>query len=399
MTDRAGGPAAASTAGQFLDPGQPAGRRRMVSDAFAARFGTAPEVVGRAPGRINLIGEHTDYNGGRCLPLALPHATYAAVRRRDDDVVTIHSRTVDETWSGSLADLAAAGGWAAYAAGTLWAMEVDHGVDLLIDSSVPVGSGLSSSAALECAVAVATDGLSGRHLDEARRRELATACRRAETEVAGAPTGGMDQLVAMLAPEGDALLIDFHDDSVRAVPVPLAEVGLELLVIDTGVRHALADGAYAARRRECAAAAHLLGVPLLARAAQDSWSRLEDDVLMRRARHVLSEGERVDTADQAIVEGEWAELGAVLDASHASLAHDFEVSCEELDAAVESSRAAGALGARMTGGGFGGSAIALVETDDVGVVAASVLAEYASRGWSAPTFLRVGPSPAADTVP
>ncbi|KRF17151.1 hypothetical protein ASG90_07490 [Nocardioides sp. Soil797] len=379
-------------------PGDPSELAQSLRVAFFEEYGVAADVVGRAPGRINLIGEHTDYNGGRCLPMALSHATYAAVGRRTDDRVQIRSRTVDDTWRGRLGDLGAAQGWAAYAAGVLWALEVDHGVDVMIGSTVPVGSGLSSSAALECAIAVAVDAIAGRALTDARRLELATACMRAESDVVGAPTGGMDQLVAMLAPAGDALLIDFHDGSSRAVPVPLAEVGLEILVIDTGVRHALADGAYAARRRECEAAAHLLGVPALARASEDSWSRLGDEVLMRRARHVLTEGERVDNADQAIVEGEWAELGTVLDASHASLAHDFEVSCPELDLAVETARASGALGARMTGGGFGGSAIALVREEHATAVAASVHAAYAARGWSPPSFLRARPGQAANAA-
>lgn len=383
----------------FVDAGDPPRMAESLRSAFVAKYGASAEAVGRAPGRINLIGEHTDYNGGRCLPLALPHATYAAMRGRDDDLVRIHSRTLGESWSGRVAELAVARGWAAYVAGTLWALGVGRGIDVMIESSVPVGRGLSSSAALECAVAVAADALAGHPLDDARRWELARACMRAESEVAGAPTGGMDQLVAMLAPEGDALLIDFHDNSTRAVPVPLAEVGLELLVIDTGVRHSLADGAYAARRRECEAAAHLVGVPVLARASEDSWARLTDDVLLRRARHVLTEGERVDNADQAIVEGEWEEFGALLNASHASLSHDFEVSCVELDVTVETARAAGALGARMTGGGFGGSALALVRADDLEAVAASVHGAYAAHGWAPPSFLRVGSSPSAHLMP
>ncbi|WP_217996725.1 galactokinase [Nocardioides jensenii] len=381
-----------------LDPGTTPWMAARVGKAFEQAYGGTPDLVARAPGRVNLIGEHTDYNGGRCLPLALPHATYVAARRREDDRVRISSLTVEGEWTGSTKDLAAAPGWASYVTGVLWVLEVERGFDLVIASSVPVGSGLSSSAALECAVAVAVDALHGHPLDDVRRRHLAAACMRAESEIAGAPTGGMDQLVAMLAPDGDALLIDFHDDSTRPVPVPLQEGGLQLLVIDTGVRHALADGAYAARRRECEAAAHLLGVPTLARASEDSWSRLSDDVLMRRARHVLTECERVDTADQAIIEGEWAELGAVLDASHASLAHDFEVSCAELDVAVETARAAGALGARMTGGGFGGSVIALAPADRVTDVAATVAAAYAARGWSSPTFLVAEPSAPAGVV-
>lgn len=277
----------------------------------------------------------------------------------------------------------------------VWALDQEVGLDIVVDSTVPIGAGLSSSAALECAVAVAVDACAGHALTDSRRRLLAQACMRAEREVAGAPTGGMDQLVAMLAPEGDAVLIDFADDSTRPVPVPLAEVGLALLVIDTGVRHELRDGRYAARRRECEAAARLLGVDTLARASADAWSSLSDEVLLRRARHVISECERVDAADQALVEGEWAELGRLLDASHASLAHDFEVSCDELDEAVAAARAAGALGARMTGGGFGGSAIALVETSRLDEAMGAVATAYDARGWRSPTFLLAGNSAAA----
>ncbi|KQY64417.1 MULTISPECIES: galactokinase [unclassified Nocardioides] len=382
----------------YVDPGDPAALKDRTADAFASLFGHPAQLVARAPGRLNLIGEHTDYNGGRCLPLSLPHATYAASRARSDDTVRVHSLTLDDTWTGTLAGLRSATGWAAYAAGVPWALELEHGVDLVVDSTVPLGSGLSSSAALACSVAVAVDALSGRTLDDVRRRELAEACMRVEAEVAGAPTGGMDQLVSMLAPAGEALWIDFADGSTRAVPVPWHEAGLELLVIDTGVRHALGDGSYAARRRECDAAAHLLGVTHLGRASADRWSALHDDVLLRRARHVISECERVDTADQAIVEGEWGELGEVLDASHASLAHDFEVSCDELDVAVSTARAAGALGGRMIGGGFGGSAIALVDRDRLDDVAATVVAAYSARGWKAPTFLRTSPSDRAGVI-
>ena len=382
----------------LLAPGDPVRLAAAVRHRFLERFGHAATVVARAPGRINLIGEHTDYNGGRCLPMSLPHATYVAARHRDDDVVRIHSHTLDAKWQGNLADLALAPGWAAYATGVLWVLGVEHGVDLMIDSTLPVGSGLSSSAALECAVAVAVDALSGRLLDDLRRRELAQACMRAESEVAGAPTGGMDQLVAMLAPTGDALLIDFHDGATRRVPVPLHEVGLALLVIDTGVRHALSDGAYAARRRECEAAAELLGLDALGRAGADRWSELGDEVLRRRARHVLAECTRVDTADQAIIEGEWRELGAVLNASHASLSHDFEVSCLELDVAVSAALSAGALGARMTGGGFGGSAIALVSSEHLEETADAVASAYDERGWGAPRFLLCGPSAPAGVI-
>lgn len=382
----------------LVHPGDPLDLATAARDIFTRTFGASPAVVTRAPGRINLIGEHTDYNGGTCLPLALPHATYAAARERSDDLVRIVSVEFDETWVCRLADLEQASGWAAYAAGTLWATGLATGVDLAIVSTVPTGAGLSSSAALECAVAVAADSLAGRVLTPQRRVEIAAACVRAETEVAGAPTGGMDQLVAMLAPAGDALLIDFSDDSTRSVMLPLYEVGLELLVIDTGVRHALADGSYAQRRAECEAAASALGVTHLASASLSSLARDDTTVPGRRARHVITECARVADFEQAVVEGEWTEAGAILDASHASLRDDFEVSCPELDIAVDRSRAAGALGARMTGGGFGGSAIALVPSDDVQQVATAVADAYAEHGWAPPRFLVGGPSEPAGVL-
>ena len=189
----------------LVDPGDPAALAAAVRAAFADRYGEPPATVGRAPGRVNLIGEHTDYNAGLVLPVALPHATYAAVRARADELVRITSRQQDEAWEGTLgrarpAD--ASTGWAGYAAGVVWALrEAGHdvpGVDLLVDSRVPLGAGLSSSAALECSVAVALADLLGLELTDDLRRELIAACIRAETEVVGAPTGGMDQTVAVL---------------------------------------------------------------------------------------------------------------------------------------------------------------------------------------------------------
>ena len=355
--------------------------------------------VASAPGRVNLIGEHTDYNGGLCLPLALPQRTTVSLSRRDDLVLSLTSAQA-EPWAGSVADRPT--GWASYVAGVVSTLRDDGydvpGFDATIDSEVPLGAGLSSSAALECAVAVAVGALLGLDLDEPERRRLAGACVRAENDYVGAPTGGMDQTVAMLARPGHALLLDFADASVTPVALPLDDAGLALLVIDTRVRHTLTDGSYGDRRTECAAAAEALGLDSLRGADLGSIDALEP-VLRRRARHVVTENQRVGDAVSAIEARDWARLGAVLDASHVSMRDDFEISCRELDLAVETGRRAGALGARMTGGGFGGSAVALVPVAAAPAVRRAVSTAFADAGLPAPAYLVATPSGAARVEP
>jgi galactokinase len=386
----------------FIDPGEPDRLADGVRAALRDRFGSDADVVGRAPGRVNLIGEHTDYNDGPCLPVALPHATYAAVARRDDDVVRIASGQAEDAWTARL-DATGPGqveGWAAYVAGVVWAMREDGhelpGVDLVIDSTVPLGAGLSSSAAIECATAVALAGLTGLDLTPDVRRRLARACMRAEAEVAGAPTGGMDQMVAMLARPGAALLIDFGDHSDRPVRLDLGD--LALLVTDTRVSHELTDGGYGSRRAECEAAARELGVPSLRQASLDDLSRLSDPRHRRRAHHVVTEIDRVGQAVQALKAGNWADVGRLFLASHASLRDDFEVSCAELDTAVAAAVSAGAVGARMTGGGFGGSAVALVPHAQLQPVAAAIDRAFEAAGFARPQHLEATPSAAATVV-
>ena len=386
----------------LVDPGTPAQLSSRVSDAFAARFGHAPAVVGRAPGRVNLIGEHTDYNGGLCLPVALPHATYAAAATRDDGVLRIASAGFDQPWEGRLSDLATGSvtGWASYAAGVVWALAEDGlavpGLDVLLDSTVPVGGGLSSSAAVECAVAVAVAALAGAVLDDDLRHRLLAACIRAESDMAGAPTGGMDQAIALFAAPDTALLLDFGADSQSPVSLPLQGSGVTLLVINTGVSHALTDGSYGDRRAECNRAAELLGVPSLS--AASGWDGLTDDLLVRRTRHILTENDRVRSVVAALDTGDWAAVGRDFVASHASMRDDFEISCAELDVAVDAAVQAGALGARMTGGGFGGSAVALVPEERVDAVRRAVDTAYVGQGWKAPTYLLASPGAAAGTV-
>jgi galactokinase len=358
-------------------------------------------VVASAPGRVNLIGEHTDYNGGLCLPLALSQRTTVTLTPRPDRLLGLTSAQEEDGWVGRVEDRPA--GWAAYVAGVVAMLRADGhdvpGLDVTVDSEVPVGAGLSSSAALECAVAVAVAGLVGLDLEDVVRRRLAAACRRAENDYVGAPTGGMDQTVAMFARPGHALLLDFADDSVTPVALAPDEEGLALLVIDTRVSHALTDGSYGDRRAECASAAATLGVDSLSEAAPEAVERLADPVLRRRARHVVTENARVRDAVTCLVRRDWTELGRVLDASHTSMRDDFEISCRELDLAVDAARAAGALGARMTGGGFGGSAVALVRAEALDEVRHAVTTAFSEAGLGDPAYLVATPGDAARIEP
>jgi galactokinase len=380
------------------------------SALFVSAFGCDPDGVWASPGRVNLIGEHVDYNGGLCLPMALPHRTFAAVRRRDDQVVRLVSSLAPaQVWTGTLAGIAPGlvGSWVAYSAGPAWSLtQAGHtlgGFDAAIDSCVPLGAGLSSSAAIECAVALALDELFGLGLaatGDPGRAQLAAVCVRAENEVAGAPTGGMDQAASLRATGGHALLLDTLDDSVAQVPFHLAEAGLELLVIDTRAEHALVDGQYAARRSACHAAAAVLGVGTLREVADldADLAALADPVQQMRVRHVVSEIARVEQFVSLVRADRVREVGPLMDASHESLRVDYEVSCDELDTAVGAARAAGALGARMTGGGFGGSAIALVEADAAAEVSRAVAAAFRERGWGEPGFLIATAAPAGSRV-
>lgn len=376
----------------------------QVRSHFESRHGAAPDAVAMAPGRINLIGEHLDYNGGRSLPMALPLATFAAVRLRSDDAVTIGSLQQDEPWTGELDGLGPGqvDGWPAYVAGVLWAMrqrgvEVP-GLDVLVDGHVPLGAGLSSSAALECSVALAVGAALGHPDTEANRHQLVEDCIRAEREVAGAPTGGMDQTISLLAQEGHALLLDSATGAITLVPWRAGDSGLSVLVVDTRASHELNDGGYASRRASCEDAARQLGVGLLAEVA-DADAALErlagDEVTRRRARHVFTEIERVAAAVRSLEAADFKAFGARLTESHASLRDDFEVSCVELDVVVETCLANGALGARMTGGGFGGSAIALLPDTAVAATSDALRAEFAQRQWSEPRFWRATPSAGA----
>jgi galactokinase len=351
---------------------------------------------------VNLMGEHTDYNEGWVLPVALDRGVVVAAARRDDGVLDIRSRQAPgDPVSLPLASLAAGSvtGWAAYPAGVAWAMRAaGHavgGASLVIDSDLPRGAGLSSSAALECATALALAAL---YEVSAPLPELARLARRAENEMAGVPCGIMDQSASLLSETRHALLLDCRTGDGTLVPFDPAGAGLGLLVVDTGARHALTDGGYALRRQECERAARELGVRSLRDVADAAQvSRIADPVLARRARHVITDNLRVHEAVALLNAGDPAGLGQVLHASHVSLRDDFEVSWARADAAVAAAEQGGALGARMVGGGFGGSVIALVPTASA-VVFAAVAAEYARRGWAPPRFLAAPPAAGASRL-
>jgi galactokinase len=367
---------------------------------FRDWFGGRPEQMWLAPGRANLIGEHTDYNQGWVLPFALDLGVTVAAGRRGDGLLAIRSHQAP----GAPADLPLAAlvpgavtGWAAYPAGVAWALrEAGHplagGASLAIDSDLPQGAGLSSSAALECAAALALDGLHGLDLP---RPQLATLAQRAENDFVGVPSGIMDQSASLLSRAGHALLLDCRTGVTADVPLDPAAAGLALLIVDTGARHALGDGRYAQRRSECEQAAARLGVGSLRDVTSPAEvGRLDDPVLRRRARHVVTENGRVKQAVALLTGGDLAGVGALLYASHASLRDDFEVSWPEADVAVDAAMATGALGARMMGGGFGGSALTLVPAGQR-AVGAAITAEFARRGWPPPAFFPAVPSAGA----
>ena len=379
--------------------GPPESLSWAVREGFANRFGVEPEVVGVSAGRVNLIGEHTDYNNGLVLPLALRHATYVAARLRADGEVRVVSAQQDDAWQGPLTSIGpgSPSGWAAYAVGVVWAIrEAGHpvpGVDLYVDSNVPVGAGLSSSAALECAVGAAVLQLLG----VVGVESLVGAAIRAETEVVGAPTGGMDQTVAVYGEDGAALLIDFASGTRTLVPLDLS--AHTLLVTDTRVSHALTDGGYGSRRTDCEAAAQALGVDTLRDATLEQVEALTDDRIRRRARHVVTEIRRVSDTVAALADGDWEAVGRIFGASHASMRDDFEISCPELDVAVDVAVQAGAVAARMTGGGFGGSSVAVVPDDRVAAVARAIDLAFALEGFGPPAHLRAVPSTGTWTEP
>ncbi|MEV4917377.1 galactokinase [Streptomyces tirandamycinicus] len=375
-----------------------------VSEDFRRLYGTGPEGVWAAPGRVNLIGEHTDYNDGFVMPFALPHTAVAAVSRRTDGVLRLHSGDVE----GGPVELAvpelAPGsdhGWTAYPAGVVWALrEAGHeitGADVHLSSTVPAGAGLSSSAALEVVVALALNDLFALGLGGLR---LARLCRRAENVYVGAPTGIMDQTAAACCAEGHAMFLDTRDLTRRQLPFDLAAEGMRLLVVDTRVKHAHSDGEYGNRRAGCERGAALLGVDTLRDIPYDDLEALlarlgGEEEVRRLVRHVVTENHRVETVAALLESGATRAIGPVLVEGHASLRDDFRVSCPELDLVVDTAVQAGALGARMTGGGFGGSAIVLIEAADADTVTKAVVEAFAAAGFATPRVFTAVPSPGA----
>jgi galactokinase len=370
--------------------------------AFTDRFGADPEGVWAAPGRVNVIGEHTDYNDGYVLPVALPHTTRAAVGRRTDGRIALASLQGDGAVVELGIDELAPGrphGWAGYPAGVIEGLRerLAGGVSVLVDTDVPVGAGLSSSAALTCSVALALRDLVA---PELTRTDLVQLARRSENDFVGAPTGILDQSASLLCTTGHALFLDTRERRTEQVPLDLAAAGLELLVVDTGTSHTHADGGYGDRRRECEQAAARLGVPAL-RDVTDvaGLPVLDDDVLLRRARHIVTENARVLQV-VAILRGatDPRAIGPVLTEGHVSLRDDFQISTVELDACVDAAVGAGAHGARMVGGGFGGSAVVLVDRDRAGLVADAVRERFAREGYPAPRTFDVLPSAGARRI-
>jgi galactokinase len=364
-----------------------------------------------APGRANLMGEHTDYNGGFVLPFALARGVTATATARDDGLLVLRSKQVPEEPVTVSLDCLAPGsvtGWAAYPAGVAWALGAAgypvRGASVDVDSDLPVGAGVSSSAALECSVALALCSLSGLTVP---RRELAGIAKRAENEFVGAPTGIIDQSAALLCAGRHALLLDCGTLATVQVPFWPAAAGLSALVIDTRVTHALVSGEYARRRAECEQAARLLGVAALGSlAGLGRLAEIGDPVLRRRTRHVITDSARAQAiaaallaADAAGTAGRQGDLGRLIGEllveGHASLRDDFEVSWPEADATVDVALAAGAYGAKMIGGGFGGSVLALVPAGRVGPLRAAVTEAFTARGWTPPEFLDAVPSPPA----
>jgi galactokinase len=376
----------------------------QAGDGFAAVFGYPPGGVWSAPGRVNLIGEHTDYNEGFVLPFAIDRRTVAALSPRDDGLVRVSSSEEAAIAESGLsaASPAAVRGWAAYPVGVAWGLgQVGAdlgglpGFDVHFVSDVPLGAGLSSSAAIESALAVALNEVWQLGFDRAR---LVEAAHLAENDFVGAPTGILDQSASLLSVEGAALFLDCRDASSAPVDLGLDAAGLAVLVIDTKVKHEHVSGGYAARRAACERAARDLGV----RALRDvtapqllaARTRLDDETF-RRARHVVTEDQRVLDTVEALRAGAHATVGGLMSASHRSMRDDFEISTQELDLAVEVAEHHGALGARMTGGGFGGSAIALTPAARIPALRIAVANAFGDRGYQAPETFIVRPSQGA----
>ena len=373
----------------------------QIEKKFLETFGAEPDLVAAAPGRVNLIGEHIDYSDGFVLPFAIKDRTLVAARKRGDSTVRIASaqrRNKIVTVDISKVKPGLKGEWERYALGVLWALGVKEGVDLLIDGHVPLGAGLSSSAALECSVATAMNHLFdlGFNLEE-----LARLTQKAENQYVGVPCGIMDQSVSLMATQGSALLLDCRDLTTKNIPFDVASSGLELLIIDTQAHHALTDGGYAERRASCESVVAKLGISSLRELSMEQLENsrgLLTETEFVRARHAVTEMKRVLECVEALSNSDFEKVGQLINQSHTSLRDDYTVSCPELDTAVEAALAAGALGSRMVGGGFGGSAIALIQASKTTETIKSVEKAFSSKGFKAPRFFTSLPSQGAELL-
>lgn len=361
----------------------------------------SPDVIASAPGRVNLIGEHIDYSQGFVLPFAISFRATAQIRRRDDQIIRIRSKQQrDDVISSLISELApgSQGGWERYVLGVIWALGINNGVDIEIDSEVPLGAGLSSSAALECAVATGLNELFSLGFD---KKQLVRLAQKAENVYVGVPCGIMDQSVSLMAEAGSALLLDCRDLSATLVPFDLAASDLELLIIDTQVHHALVDGEYAKRRQACestCAKLHISSLRDIEMSALIAKRELLSVEEFKRAHHAVSEMARTLEAVAVLKRKDFVSLGALITQSHISLRDDYEVSCPELNCAVDTALAHGALGARMIGGGFGGSAIALAEQSQFEGIESAIANAFKSAQFAAPRFFTSLPSQGAKVI-
>jgi galactokinase len=377
------------------------------AEMFTKCFGHAPRWKAGAPGRVNLIGEHTDYNEGFVLPMAIDRYTVLAGDRNAKREVTLHSVTTGETASFSIRTEVKPGppGWSNYVRGVLAGFQRRGaklaGFDAVIDSTVPFGGGVSSSAALEVATATLLEAITGVKLDP---MEKALLCQHAEHEFAGVPCGIMDQFTAVFGRKDQALLLDCR--SRTSTPVPMADPAISVLIINSNVRHKLVDGVYASRREQCQAAAQILKKAALRDATLKDLTAARaalDPVIFRRARHVITENARTLEAARCLQAGEWSRAGELMYASHASLREDYEVSCAELDAIVQIARSlgesGGVFGCRMTGAGFGGCAVGLVRTSALKLISSKMQEAYENKTGTMPAIFSSRPAHGAQMVP
>ncbi len=365
---------------------------------FKKIFGYEASGIWSAPGRANLIGEHTDYNNGFVFPFGIDRRTYVALSPRQDMLCRVASGLSEEIYEYELSQtMPTQLDWALYPLGVAWTMQekAKFGFDAYFVSEVPIGAGLSSSAAIECSIGIALN-----EIWEAgySKQDIALLGQKAENEVVGAPTGIMDQTASMLAKSDAAVLIDCKTLETELVPLGLSSQGLVVAVIDTRVSHRHSDGGYRSRREACEKGAKIMGVESLRELTVsdlDAAKQKMDDVTFRRCRHVITENQRVLEAVNALRAGEMDQLGQLLLQSHASMRDDFEISIDELDTAVEVAMRVGAVGSRMTGGGFGGAAIAIIDQSKLEMLSAECKREFLANGFAEPNVFAVTPSDGA----